>query len=123
MARILIAEDDVSLGRIFVRWLENAGHEVTLVANGLEGLRATSFGGGAPDLLVTDVMMPESDGEELAAAFSLLGQDQHPVLVVTASSDTEKLNRLRAETSVVDILMKPVRREALLHAVNEALTG
>jgi len=119
MARILLAEDDPSLSRILVRWMEAAGHEVAHAGNGLEGFRSATFG-GAPDLLVTDLMMPESDGEELTGAFDL-ALPGRPVLVVTASSDAAMIGRVRACPQVRDILHKPVGREALLAAIEQAL--
>jgi two-component system cell cycle response regulator CpdR len=64
MARILLAEDDEDMRRFLVRALVKAGHEVSSFAEGLsafEELKGTAF-----DLLLTDIVMPEMDGIELA---------------------------------------------------------
>ena len=64
MAKILLAEDDDDMRRFLVRALERAGHEVTSFAEGasaFEELKQASF-----DLLLTDIVMPEMDGIELA---------------------------------------------------------
>jgi two-component system cell cycle response regulator CpdR len=64
MARILLAEDDDDMRRFLARALERAGHEVSAFAEGasaFEGLKAAVF-----DLLLTDIVMPEMDGIELA---------------------------------------------------------
>jgi len=64
MARILLAEDDDDMRRFLARALERAGHEVSAFAEGasaFEGLQAAAF-----DLLLTDIVMPEMDGIELA---------------------------------------------------------
>jgi two-component system cell cycle response regulator CpdR len=64
MARILLAEDDDDMRRFLARALERAGHEVTAFAEGVsafEELKAAVF-----DLLLTDIVMPEMDGIELA---------------------------------------------------------
>jgi two-component system cell cycle response regulator CpdR len=64
MARILLAEDDDDMRRFLVRALEKAGHDVSSFAEGVsayEELKGTAF-----DLLLTDIVMPEMDGIELA---------------------------------------------------------
>ena len=64
MARILLAEDDEDMRRFLVRALVKAGHDVSSFAEGLsafEELKGTAF-----DLLLTDIVMPEMDGIELA---------------------------------------------------------
>jgi two-component system, cell cycle response regulator CpdR len=64
MARILLAEDDDDMRRFLARALERAGHEVSAFAEGssaFEELQAAVF-----DLLLTDIVMPEMDGIELA---------------------------------------------------------
>lgn len=64
MARILLAEDDDDMRRFLVRALEKAGHDVTSFAEGasaFEEVKQATF-----DLLLTDIVMPEMDGIELA---------------------------------------------------------
>ncbi len=64
MARILLAEDDDDMRRFLAGALERAGHEVSAFAEGasaFEELQAAVF-----DLLLTDIVMPEMDGIELA---------------------------------------------------------
>jgi two-component system, cell cycle response regulator CpdR len=64
MARIILAEDDNDMRRFLVKALEKAGHQVTSFAEGasaFEEIKQTTF-----DLLLTDIVMPEMDGIELA---------------------------------------------------------
>ena len=64
MARILLAEDDNDMRHFLTRALERAGHEVMSFAEGLsafEQVKSQTF-----DLLLTDIVMPEMDGIELA---------------------------------------------------------
>ena len=64
MAKILLAEDDDDMRRFLVRALERAGHDVTSFAEGasaFEEVKQATF-----DLLLTDIVMPEMDGIELA---------------------------------------------------------
>ena len=64
MARILLAEDDESMRRFLASALEKAGHKVVAFGSGdaaHERLLADMF-----DVLLTDIVMPEMDGIELA---------------------------------------------------------
>ena len=64
MARILLAEDDEDMRRFLTRALENAGYQVVSFNNGRDAydrLREEPF-----SLLLTDIVMPEMDGIELA---------------------------------------------------------
>jgi two-component system cell cycle response regulator CpdR len=64
VAKILLAEDDDDMRRFLVRALERAGHDVTSFAEGasaFEEVKQATF-----DLLLTDIVMPEMDGIELA---------------------------------------------------------
>ncbi len=64
MARILLAEDDDDLRRFLVKALEKAGHAVKAFGEGAsayEEIKQENF-----DLLLTDIVMPEMDGIELA---------------------------------------------------------
>lgn len=63
-ARILLAEDDDSMRTFLVRALERAGYEVVAVDRGTAAL--PYLANGDFDLLLTDIVMPEMDGIELA---------------------------------------------------------
>ena len=63
-AKILLAEDDNDMRRFLVKALQHAGYDVTSFDNGLSAynrLREEPF-----ELLLTDIVMPEMDGIELA---------------------------------------------------------
>ena len=73
MQRILLAEDDNDMRRFLVKALEKAGYEVTDFDNGAsayERLREEPF-----TLLLTDIVMPEMDGIELARRATELDPD------------------------------------------------
>lgn len=70
MIKILLAEDDRSMREYLARALERVGYAVTAVGCGTEAmplLHAESF-----DLLLTDIVMPEMDGIELAQKASVV---------------------------------------------------
>jgi CheY-like chemotaxis protein len=68
MARILIAEDEEALRGFLRRALVEAGHSVTVAADGLEALDRLTRDNGAYDLLLSDIKMPVMDGIALALA-------------------------------------------------------
>ena len=73
MIKILLAEDDNDMRGFLLRALERAGHEVTACPDGsaaYDYLRETPF-----DLLLTDIVMPEMDGIELARRAADLDPD------------------------------------------------
>ena len=62
MSRILVIDDDPALRRTVRKILERGGHEVEEAENGLTGLRLVEK--SRPDLVVTDLVMPEKEGIE-----------------------------------------------------------
>jgi two-component system cell cycle response regulator CpdR len=73
ISKIILAEDDNDMRRFLVKALENAGYEVVSFDNGLSAyhrLREEPF-----ELLLTDIVMPEMDGIELARRAAELDPD------------------------------------------------
>ena len=60
MAQILVIDDDVMLQRVLKEILHFLGHEVRQAFDGKEGVRL--FRESPPDLVLTDILMPEQDG-------------------------------------------------------------
>ena len=78
MARILLAEDDTSMREYLQRALQRVGYEVAAVGCGTEAmplLETEQF-----DLLLTDIVMPEMDGIELAQKASAIDPSIRPSL-------------------------------------------
>jgi diguanylate cyclase len=117
--KILIAEDEPSLRENLQWMLELEGYQVTAACNGAEALgRAQKE---RPDLLLTDVMMPEMDGYGLIQA---LREDPRlatvPIIMLTAKADRVDV-RSAMNLGADDYLTKPCRREELLEAIQARL--
>jgi len=117
MPRILIVEDNDKLALGLRSNLEFEGHEVCLAATAAEGLeRASAW---APDLIILDLMLPDTDGYRVLRALRD-GGDATPVLVLTAlGEEADKLRGFRFGAD--DYVTKPfglleliARIEALL---------
>jgi len=79
--KLLIAEDDKSLGLFLKRGLEADGHKVRLAVDGAEAVDA--FREELPDLTILDLNMPVKDGEQVLEEVRAVDVDL-PVLVLTA---------------------------------------
>lgn len=80
MAKIYVFDDELSILLMIKKMLEKAGHEVEIALNGREGMEL--FQKNVPDLLITDIIMPEKEG--LETIFALRGK--YPNLKIIAIS-------------------------------------
>lgn len=120
MAGILIIDDDETIRSVFKRFLEGKGYEVTVAADGRQGLRALED--GAIDLVITDIMMPETDGLEVVMA--IRGRETDiPVIAISGGMHAMPMDFLpmAKKFGAKDVLYKPVELDDLLAAVNKAL--
>jgi len=115
--RILVAEDQTDIRELLVMNLQQAGYEVTAVADGQAALDHQA--GEASDLLVLDLMMPRVDGLEVCKALRARGRDT-PILMLTAKS-TELDRVLGLELGADDYLSKPFSMPELLARVKALL--
>ena len=119
MARALIVDDDPTSARLVRKYLQRAGHDVMIRADGRSGLdRALS---DPPDLVILDVMMPGLDGFEVCRALrSVEATRDLPVIFLSARSDLgDRVTGL--DQGAVDYLVKPFEPEELLARVRVAL--
>lgn len=84
--KILLVEDDTSLGFIISDQLKGDGYDVTLCSDGLEGFKR--FNENTFHLCIFDVMMPKKDGFTLAKDVRKVNKEI-PILFLTAKSMTE----------------------------------
>lgn len=120
MAHILIIDDDPATLRLFRQFLENAGYSIDVAANGHEGLSAMKK--RFPDLVITDVMMPEMDGLEILQEIRE-NRPETPVIAISGGIRGAPLNFLldAATPGTGCMLQKPVVLTDLLRTVRELL--
>ena len=112
MDRILVVDDEPDERFLVGRALRKQGHDVTVAENGAAGLRAV--GQEAPDLVITDVMMPVMDGVEFIGR--LRGDPATAgIPILAASGDTHLAGAADA------ILNKPYHDRDLVTIVNTLL--
>jgi two-component system, OmpR family, response regulator MprA len=114
---ILLVDDDAGLRRALRRVLVSHGFEVEVAAGGAEALdrlRARAF-----DLVVLDVMMPDTDGIEVCEQLRADGE-QLPVLMLTAR-DAVRDRVVGLEAGADDYLVKPFANAELVARVRALL--
>ncbi len=118
MPHILLVEDDPDTAQAVQCMLEVLGHRVTWAANGLEALRAA--GETSPDLVITDMLMPEMDGIEVVLTFT-----EHfaevPILAMSAQQDAPYMPSAKV-LGARAFLAKPFNLESLREALEGALS-
>jgi PAS domain S-box-containing protein len=116
---ILVVEDDPDLRQVVLRILTSGGYRVLSAAGGSEALAVHAEQGC--DLLLTDVVMPEISGRQLADRLS----QSHPELPVLYMSGYT--NGMLGATRILDpgiaFIEKPFTAKVLLAEVNHALAG
>ncbi|HEX8731026.1 MAG TPA: response regulator [Ktedonobacterales bacterium] len=115
--RIILAEDDSVIRMDLREELQRQGYLV--VGDVGDGLSAINLARELrPDLIIMDIRMPELDGIE--AARVLTSERLAPVMLLTAFSDNELIERAR-EAGVVSYITKPWRQSDLKPAIEIAL--
>ncbi|MCB1005210.1 MAG: response regulator transcription factor, partial [Acidimicrobiales bacterium] len=114
--RVLVVEDDAALRETLSLLLVRAGLEVTSVRDGVAALEAEA--GGAVDLVLLDLMLPELDGFEVCRRLRV--RSAVPIVVLTARDDTADIVR-GLELGADDYLTKPFEPVELVARVRAAL--
>lgn len=121
MAKILLAEDDETLRQFLVRALDKAGHEVTSFGQGdeaYEQLKSESF-----DLLLTDIVMPEMDGIELAQKAATLAPNMRIMFITGFAAVVLNSEEAQAATQDAKVLSKPFHLRDLVAEVEKVLAA
>jgi sigma-B regulation protein RsbU (phosphoserine phosphatase) len=113
--KILIAEDDPVSRKMLERILSKDGNAVTAVENGVKALAALEK--DAPDMLITDWMMPDLDGLELSQRVRALDLPNYVyIILLTALTDKQRIIQ-GLDAGADDYITKPYDRTELLARV------
>ena len=115
--RIAIADDEPDMQEYFRRMLPRMGHSIVAVAsNGRELVEKCRT--ALPDLVITDIRMPELDGIE--AATQICKEKPVPIILVSAHHDAASIERAEGE-HILAYLVKPIKQADLESAIDLAL--
>ena len=119
--RILVADDEPLLRRMYESYLSNEGYEVVCASDGEEAIqRARALG---PDLVITDVKMPRTDGYEVCRALKEDRDTRHvPVVIVSALGAELDVDR-GFQAGANEYLTKPLDLEELRERIDSIFRG
>ena len=116
MAKILIIDDDITV-RIAIRTLlQKQGHEIAEASNGIEG--EERYKADPPDLIITDIMMPDKDGVETLLA---IRSDLPEVKTIVISGNAPEFLPITEDLGAHRTIAKPFENQELLEAVETLL--
>jgi DNA-binding NtrC family response regulator len=120
MANILVVDDEIGIRELLSEILADEGHSVLLAENAAQARAARRA--SAPDLVLLDIWMPDTDGVSLLKEWAATGLLTMPVLMMSghATIDTAvEATRIGA----LDFLEKPIALAKLLAAVKKGLAS
>jgi response regulator NasT len=116
--RVLLAEDEALIRLDLAEMLREEGFDV--VGEAADGEQAVALATELqPDLVICDIKMPKMDG--IAAATHIVGQRIAPVVMLTAFSQRDLVERAR-DAGAMAYLVKPFEKRDLLPAIEMAMS-
>lgn len=115
--KILLVEDDISMGFLLVEYLEENNFDVKLYRDGESGLRA--WKNGSFDFCIFDIMLPKLDGFSVAKH---VREDSKKVPVILLTAKSMKEDKIKGfHLGIDDYITKPFDEEELLCRINAIL--
>jgi len=109
---VLVVEVEITIREILTVWLKSAGYDICVASNGLEGLKELYE--RRPDLVVTDILMPQMDGYEMCKLMREVSGT--PILFLTGL-DTQADKRQCFNLGGDDFAVKPIQMTEFLTKV------
>lgn len=117
MSKVLVVDDDPGIALLLKRIISKKGHQIVTAGNGWEGLKMAQE--EVPDLIFTDVRMPDLGGVELAGFLKADPSLNHiPVIILSGTAFLLELEKTAAD----DILTKPFDLKSV-YAILEQYLG
>ena len=118
---ILVVDDDPIIQKIIAHTLDRSGFRSTFASNGIEALE--SIQKDRPDLIVSDIMMPEMDGYTL---LYFLKSDPNtaniPIVFLSARDSGDDIID-GIDMGAFDYLLKPIKPDELIACIKSKLSG
>ena len=117
---VLLVEDETQVRELAIKMLRQLGYAVLTAANGTEALDVSRAHAGKISLLVTDVVMPNMSGKEVADALTA-SRPGLEVLFVSGYTENTVVDHGVLDSSV-NFLSKPFTRDALARKIRDILS-
>jgi DNA-binding NtrC family response regulator len=116
-ALVYVVDDEHLIATTLAKILQNSGFEAVPFVDPLDALLAAES--QTPDLLITDVMMPQLNGVDLGVQFKAIHPKCKVLLFSGHSAHVEKLHEARSQGHNFELLTKPIHPKDLLAAIKE----
>ena len=123
MANILVIEDDVEFNELLCMTLNKKGYAVLSAPNGKIGIDL--YQKHLPDLVITDIVMPEQDGIEVICTLKKISPDVKIIAISGGGSLGSGQDYIESAKTMFNIeysLVKPFPKEQLLQIIQKILT-
>ena len=117
MSKVLIVDDDETMVELLSGKLRNEGFEIFVANNGHEGLEECEK--IKPDLIITDLMMPEMDGLD----FILQVRKNNETIPILGISGFPGKREVAINLGASDFLEKPTNPKVLMQKIRDLLAG
>ena len=118
MAAILVIDDDPDVRDLLKRTLESAGHQVTLAADGRQGVLV--FRSTGADLVITDLFMPNQEGLETIKQLRLEFPEAR-IIAISGKPTGGTMLSVAQRLGAIAVLPKPFLPDELLKTVEQSL--
>ena len=116
---ILVVEDEQAVRELTVKMLQRLGYRVLVAASGAEALEISASHGGRITLLLTDVVMPNMSGRQVADSLTKTRPEMKVLFLSGYTEDTVVHHGVL--DSGVEFLPKPFSREVLAKKIRQVL--
>ena len=118
--KILIVEDDIDSRLLLERALPRRGYSVESAVNGVQALEKAAL--SPPDLIISDIMMPEMDGFELCRRIKADERLRNiPFIFYSSTYTDQKDEKLAMALGATRFLIKPMKMEEFFNALSEVI--
>lgn len=115
---LLIIDDEPLVTDLVQQFMSRRGFQVYTASNGREALALLDTTVLRPDLIMTDIRMPDMDGAELAHA---LHQRMPEIPVLVATGQNADLQELALPPNVIGAVQKPYQNRVLYERIREII--
>jgi CheY-like chemotaxis protein len=122
MTKILVIDDDVIVRKTIIRLLEDGGYKVLSAEDGLRGM--AMFRSKQPDLVITDIIMPEQEGIQTITEMRKAKPDAK-IIAISGSGRFGNADFLKMAQALgaMAAISKPFDQDELLTIVKNCLAG
>ncbi len=116
---ILIIEDNFAFRKIMKMRLESAGYKTQIAEDGLTGLNMARK--NIPDLIVSDLMLPNMDGHHICRMLKFDSRYQHVPFIILTSRDLEEDAEIARQCRADAFIVKTTKAQIILDVIEKLL--